>query len=126
MRTIKLEGRSSLEAVVSAMRDKETFIIVSEDKDFNPLGYDLHSALVWIGAAGGGMLMILGAGAIVLAFLDPEPTSKLGLLVGGGVLMAVTGGGVILTILITRSSYAATMRYDQREGKYEWILRPTG
>jgi len=40
-----------------------------------------------------------GAGMLVLAFLDPEPTSKLGLMVGGGALCVLTGGMTAVRIL---------------------------
>ena len=40
-----------------------------------------------------------GIGMVVLAFLDPEPTSKLGLLVGGGVMCYLYGGLGALRIL---------------------------
>jgi hypothetical protein len=36
---------------------------------------------------------------VVLAFLDPEPTSKLGLLVGGGAVCVLTGGLTAVRIL---------------------------
>jgi hypothetical protein len=52
-----------------------------------------------------GVSVGLGAAGIlfvVLAFLDPEPTSKLGLLVGGGALCALTGGASAIGILIRR------------------------
>jgi hypothetical protein len=39
---------------------------------------------------------------VVLAFLDPEPTSKLGLLVGGGAVCVLTGGLTAVGILIWR------------------------
>ena len=63
------------------MKNKERFMILTDDKDFKPLGYDRHSAELWVGAAGGGLMMTIGGGALVLAFLDPEPTSKLGALI---------------------------------------------
>lgn len=44
------------------------------------------AVLVSLGISGAGV------GMVVLAFLDPEPTTKLGLLVGGGVLCVLTGG----------------------------------
>lgn len=47
-------------------------------------------------------LSAAGVGFVVLAFLDPEPTSKLGLLVGGGALCALTGGASAVGILIRR------------------------
>jgi hypothetical protein len=42
-----------------------------------------------------------GAGMVLLAFIDPEPTSKLGLLIGGG-LACVLGGGFSAIRLLTR------------------------
>jgi hypothetical protein len=40
-----------------------------------------------------------GIGMIILAFVDPEPTSKLGLLVAGGVTSFVCGGWSAIRIL---------------------------
>jgi hypothetical protein len=37
-------------------------------------------------------MTVFGAGLIIAAILDPDPTSKLGLLVGSGALLALTGG----------------------------------
>jgi hypothetical protein len=47
-------------------------------------------------------LSAAGVAFVVLAVLDPEPTSKLGLLVGGGALCALTGGASAVGILIRR------------------------
>ena len=124
MRTFEIKDRASVEGVAAAMKNGEPFLIVTDDEAFCPLGYDRHSAEVWIGAAGGGALMIFGAGAIVLAWLDPEPTSKLWLLVGGGLVTLLTGGGVILTILVTRSGYKSEMRHNPENGRIEWVLEP--
>ena len=54
-----------------------------------------------------GVFVSLGVGAaglwlIRLAVIDPEPTSKLWLMVGGGILCAVTGGGYAIYILTNR------------------------
>ncbi len=43
-----------------------------------------------------------GLAMVVLAFLDPEPTSKLGLLVGGGAVCVLTGGLTAVGILTRR------------------------
>jgi hypothetical protein len=43
-----------------------------------------------------------GIAMVVLAFLDPEPTSKLGLLVGGGAVCVLTGGLTAVGILTRR------------------------
>ena len=37
-------------------------------------------------------MSFVGVGMVVLAFLDPEPTSKLALLIGAGAVLALTGG----------------------------------
>lgn len=39
---------------------------------------------------------------VLLAFVDPEPTSKLGLLIGGG-LACVLGGGFSAIRVLTRA-----------------------
>ncbi len=123
-RKIEIVDKASLEAIAKAMKGKERFIIVTDDPNFKPLGYDRHSAEVWIGAAGGGLLLTIGAGALVLAFMDPEPTTKLTLMVGGGIAMVLAGGSVVLAILITRSRYTSVMRRNPESGQYEWILEP--
>jgi hypothetical protein len=51
---------------------------------------------VSVGLSATGVLMV------VLAFLDPPPTSKLGLLIGGGAVCAFTGGLTAVGILIRR------------------------
>jgi hypothetical protein len=48
---------------------------------------------VALGISAAGIMMV------ILAFVDPEPTSKLGLLVGGGVLCVLTGGGTAIYVL---------------------------
>ena len=56
---------------------------------------ELAAVAVALGMGGAGVLMI------VLAFLDPEPTSKLGLLVGGGAVCVFTGGLTAIRILVS-------------------------
>lgn len=51
---------------------------------------------VSVGVSAAGIMMV------VLAFLDPEPTSKLGLLVGGGSVCVLTGGLTAVGILTRR------------------------
>jgi len=51
---------------------------------------------VALGMSAAGVLMV------VLAFLDPEPTSKLGLLVGGGAVCVLTGGLTAVAVLTRR------------------------
>ncbi len=47
---------------------------------------EIAQVLVSLGITGAGVWMVIAAIA------DPEPTSKLGLLVGGGLVLALTGG----------------------------------
>jgi hypothetical protein len=54
---------------------------------------EFASVCVALGMSGAGITMV------VLAFLDPEPTSKLGLLVGGGVVCVLGGGFSAIRIL---------------------------
>ncbi len=56
---------------------------------------EMAAVAVALGMGGAGVLMIL------LAFLDPEPTSKLGLLVGGGAVCVFTGGLTAIRILVS-------------------------
>jgi len=43
-KTIELKDRSSLEEIVTSMKNKERFIIITDDPNFKPLGYDKYSA----------------------------------------------------------------------------------
>lgn len=47
-------------------------------------------------------MSVVGAGLLVAAFLDPEPLSKMGLAVGGGITMVLGGGYTAVAILIGR------------------------
>ena len=51
---------------------------------------------VAVGVSAAGVMMV------ILAILDPEPTSKLGLLVGGGAVCVLTGGLTAVSILTRR------------------------
>lgn len=46
----------------------------------------------WTAVAVSSGMTVFGAAMVVLAIMDPEPTSKLGLLVASGALLALTGG----------------------------------
>lgn len=53
----------------------------------------------WSAVAVAGGMTVLGAAMVVLAIADPDPTSKLGLLVGSGALLALTGGFQTIRLL---------------------------
>jgi len=46
----------------------------------------------WTAVSVSSGMTVFGAGLVIAAILDPDPTSKLGLLVGSGALLALTGG----------------------------------
>ncbi len=73
----------------------------------------------WTAAALGIGMTTAGVALIILAVWDPEPTSKLGLLVGGGLFLALTGGGAAIAILTKRKPPKVTM--NGRDGfTLEW------
>lgn len=77
-----------------------------------------------VAIAGAGSMIIFGAGMILLAFFDPEPTTKLGLLVGGGIATTLGGGAVILTIIMTRKNYEWKLEFDPETKKAIWKAKP--
>jgi hypothetical protein len=53
----------------------------------------------WIGVGVSIGMSAAGSFMVVLAFIDPEPTSKLGLLIGGGTVCVLAGGLTAIRIL---------------------------
>lgn len=53
----------------------------------------------WTAVSVAGGMTLFGAALVVAAILDPDPTSKLGLLVGSGALLALTGGFQTIRLL---------------------------
>jgi hypothetical protein len=53
----------------------------------------------WTGVGVSLGISAAGIGMIILGFVDPEPTSKLGLLIGGGVVCIIGGGFFAIRIL---------------------------
>ena len=54
---------------------------------------EIAAVCVSCGMSGAGIVMV------ILAFLDPEPTTKLGLLIGSGAVLLLTGGFSAIYIL---------------------------
>jgi hypothetical protein len=109
--TIRTTEKGWLNRLTRAYRDRIPVRII----DDAGIGIDPHNqSLISMGmhakmatsdwVAVGVSLGLSAAGIlfVVLAFLDPEPTSKLGLLVGGGALCALTGGVSAVGILVRR------------------------
>ena len=63
----------------------------------------------WTGVAVAGGMTLFGATIILLAILDPDPTSKLGLLVGSGAILATTGGFQTIRLLTGRKPPSITI-----------------
>jgi hypothetical protein len=106
--TIRTSDRSWLPQLAKAYRNREQIVIVDDAN----IGIDpasqtlvdmgLKSGLSrndWIAVAVAGGMGVFGAVTIVLAILDPEPTSKLGLLIASGALLAWGGGHSAIRIL---------------------------
>lgn len=54
-------------------------------------------------------MTVFGAGLVIAAILDPDPTSKLGLLVGSGALLALTGGFQTIRLLTRQKPPSITI-----------------
>jgi len=100
--------RRWLSSLASAYRDRKDVTITDDAQ----LGIDPSTQSIWemgrkdnLGLADwGGVLVSLGISVIgmrmiIAAILDPEPTSKLGLLISSGVLLALCGGFSAIQIL---------------------------
>jgi hypothetical protein len=109
--TIRTSQPGWFPRLAQAYRDRKPVLLVDDAN----VGIDPHrQSLVSIGikaglspsdwAAVGVAVGVSAAGVmmVVLAILDPEPTSKLGLLVGGGAVCVLTGGLTAVGILTRR------------------------
>jgi hypothetical protein len=63
----------------------------------------------WGAVAVAGGMTVLGAAMVLLAIADPDPTSKLGLLVGSGALLALTGGFQAIRLLTRQKPPSITV-----------------
>lgn len=63
----------------------------------------------WTAVSIAGGMTVFGATMVVLAFLDPDPTSKLGLMVGSGALLALTGGFRMIHLLTGKKPPSITI-----------------
>lgn len=60
----------------------------------------------------------VGIGLVIAAILSPEPTSKLGLLLGGG-LLCIVGGGMIAIRILTHLR-PPSVKLTKRGFEIEW------
>ncbi len=109
--TIRTSQPGWFQRLAKAYRDRQPILLVDDARvGIDPQSQSLVamgikaglSAADWtavgvaVGISAAGMMMV------VLAFLDPEPTSKLGLLVGGGAVCVLTGGVTAVAVLTRR------------------------
>ena len=73
--------------------DPASFTLLQMAREVKLSGREIAAICVALGMSAAGI------GMIVLAFVDPEPTSKLGLLVAGGVASFFCGGWRAIQIL---------------------------
>lgn len=130
---IKTSEEDWLKNTIEAYSKKQTFSLL-DDAKIGLTEKDLVSAVTLIRAAKkkAGLsfkiiaqaltsIGITGAGIyiVILAIADPEPTSKLGLLITGGLILAVTGSLGALSSLGIKFSIAA-----KTFGGNEFFIRP--
>jgi len=116
-----------LEQAIQAYASKTGFDLV-DDHELGLTKADLESAVTLIRAAktkgrvawrtvaaalAGVGLTGIGVWMIAAAIVDPEPTSKLGLLIGGGVVIVLTGG--LATLRALGISFTVTARGPRSE-----------
>jgi len=97
-----------LSALAIVYKNRQPALIIDDaGLGVNPASYTLFQMVKEAGLSRreiAGVCVALGMSAtgiamVILAFVDPEPTSKLGLLVGGGLACVLCGGLGALRIL---------------------------
>ena len=109
--TIRTSQAGWFERLAKAYRDRQPVLLVDDAQvGIDPKSQSLISMGIkaglsiadWTAVAVAVGMSTAGIIMVVLAFLDPEPTSKLGLLVGGGAVCVLTGGLTAVAILTRR------------------------
>jgi hypothetical protein len=100
-----------LAQLAKAYRNREQIVIIDDaGAGIDPSGQTLLqmglkrglSRNEWIGVCVAVGMGVWGAVMVVLAVLDPDPTSKLGLMVGSGVVLTAGGGFSAIWVLTNR------------------------
>jgi hypothetical protein len=77
----------------------------------------------WLGILASFEVAGIGVSVLLLAFLDPEPITKLSLLVGGGLVMTFCGGFSALYVIT--GLRPPTVRYNSKGGfDLSWNAEP--
>lgn len=116
--TIKTSDRGWMGQLAKAYRNQQRIVVLDDaNMGIDPatetlLRMGLKAGLSrkdWIAVVIGVGISVFGATTIVLAILDPEPTSKLGLLVASGAAMTLGGGFSAIRILTEHKPPKVTM-----------------
>jgi VIT1/CCC1 family predicted Fe2+/Mn2+ transporter len=106
--TIRTSQQGWLAQLAKAYRNRDQVLIIDDAKvGIDPSSQTLLdmglktklSSKEWSAVLISGGMTIFGATVIILAILDPDPTSKLGLLVASGAVLALGGGFSAIRIL---------------------------
>ena len=106
--TVRTSQPHWLKALAVVYKNRQPALIIDDaGLGVDPAGYTLLQMAREVGLSPreiAGVCVALGMsaagiGMVILAFVDPEPTSKLGLLVGGGVTCVLGGGFGAIRIL---------------------------
>lgn len=117
-----------LAVLAKAYKDQTPTLIVDDaNVGINPANHslfdmgrkaDLSTAEITAVCIACGM-SLAGVGMVLLAFYDPEPTSKLALLLGSGVLLALTGG--LSAIYVLTKKNPPTIKVGKSGFEISWI-----
>ena len=106
--TIRTSEQGWLARLAKAYRNRDRVVIIDDaNVGIDPssqtlLDMGLKTGLSrqeWIAVLIAGGMTIFGAAVIILAILDPDPTSKLGLLIASGAVLTLGGGFSAIRIL---------------------------
>ncbi len=121
MTVIKTSKENWLDDALKLYVEKKTFSLI-DDAKLGLENKDMKSAISLLAAAkkkgnfsvkqlisvlAGLGITGLGVYLVILAIADPEPTTKLGFLIGGGILLALTGALGTLASLGVKFSVSA-------------------
>jgi hypothetical protein len=125
--TIRTSEQGWLAQLAEAYRNRHQVVIIDDaNVGIDPssqtlLDMGLKTGLSrkeWIAVLIAGGMTIFGAAVIILAILDPDPTSKLGLLIASGAVLTLGGG--FSTIRILTKHKPPKVRVSSNGIEIEW------
>src|SRR6266852_5564103 len=125
--TIRTSEQGWLAQLAKAYRNRDQVVIVDDaNVGIDPgsqslLELGLKAGLSrkeWTAVLIAGGMTIFGAAVIILAILDPDPTSKLGLLIASGAVLTLGGGFSAIRILTKHKP--PKVRVSRKGIEIEW------